>query len=319
MILLLTLVVIAAAGSAIVPPLARWAQATMTPSTAVVLTTAASLAAAFGLGISLTALAIASLAGWGPIAREGHISTAMLRSLVEVPYWVGAAAALLVAALLTRAVGRTAVMLMAFWRSTQVCRNLAGADPVVFTDDADIGTAAGLPGRIIVGRRLFDELDDADQRVVIAHEHSHLRHRHHLYVQGVELAAAANPLLARVPAVVRLGVERWADEDAATTRGVAGRNAAARALARVAIARQRLHAAPASPALLSAAPGARLAVAALQVSTRVRALLEPAPRFRLSRTALIAAVAATALAAGLTGLAHVNDLIELAQVHPVRG
>jgi hypothetical protein len=56
-----------------------------------------------------------------------------------------------------------------------------------------------------------------------------------------------------------------------------------------------------------------LAVAALQVSTRVRALLQPVPRTRPSRAVLIAAIGILAFSAGVVGLAHVNNMIELAQ------
>lgn len=316
MILLVMLVLVAAACSALVPPLARRAQTTMTPSTAVVVTGVAALVSAFGLGISLSALAIASLAAWGPIAREGHVSPGALHTLLPVPAWLGVGTTLLVAALLSRAGMRPVVMSVAFVRSARLCRDLPGDHPVVFTNDADIATLAGLPGRIIVGRQLFEGLDPADQRVVLAHEHSHLRQHHHLYVQAVELAAAANPLLAGVPDIVRLGIERWADEDAAAAHGIADRDVTARALARVAVTRQRLRSAATSPATIR---NGALAVAALQVTTRVHALLQPAPRSRASRTASIAAVALMALTAGVFGMAHVNDLIEMAQTHlPLR-
>jgi Zn-dependent protease with chaperone function len=314
-ILLMSLVAVAAIGSALVSPLSRWAQSSMTPSAAVILTTAASLAAAFGLGISLSALAVASLAGWGPIAREGHVSASVLHSLIVVPLWLGVGAAVVVAGFLARATLRASVVTVGLCRSARLCHDLPGDDSVVFTDDADIVTIAGWRGRILVGRSLFDRLEPAEQGVVLAHERSHLRRRHHLYVQAADLAAAANPLLAGVPDTVRLGIERWADEDAASAATVADRDLAARALARVALLRQRLHAAVGTPAV-AAAPIGALAVAALQVSTRVRALLGPPPRFRISHTVLITAVAAMALAAGLFGLAHVNDLIELAQFHP---
>lgn len=315
MLLLVTLVVVAVVGSALVAPLSRWATATMKPSTAVVVSSAAALAAAVGTGISLVAMAIAALAGWGPIARDGHVSASLLHSLVVVPAWLGALAAVLVATLLARAAVRSTVLAIAFYRSARLCHELASSATVVFTDDVDIVTLAGLRGRILVGRQLFERLEPADQRVALAHEHSHLRRRHHLYVQAVELAAAANPLLARVPDIVRWGIERWADEDAAAADPVAGRDLVARALARVAIQRHRLRATPATAEFREASAGA-LAVAALQVSARVRALLEPAPRLRATRAMLIAAVAAAALAAGVLALTHVNGLIEIAQAGP---
>ena len=316
MILLLVLVGICVTGSALVPVLARWAQATMQPSRAVIVTTGASLSAALGLGISLCAVAIASLAGWGPIAREGDISTALLRSLVAVPAWLGVSATVLVAGLLAHATVRALVATAAFCRSARLCRALPGRDRVVFVDGDDIVTLAGLHGRIVVGTTLFDRLDPLDQRVVLTHEHSHLRRRHHLYVQAVDLAAAANPLLGAVPDIVRLGVERWADEDAAGSHGVADRDLAARALARVALQRNKIRAADSAPRGFGASPANVLAVAALRVSTRVNALLEPARPSRTGRMLAVAAVSAVVLGAGVFGLAHVNDLIEAAQYSP---
>ncbi len=58
-------------------------------------------------------------------------------------------------------------------------------------------------------------LDADERRVLLAHEASQLRHRHHLYVALTELAAAGNPLLRGAPTLLRQTVERWADEDAA--------------------------------------------------------------------------------------------------------
>jgi hypothetical protein len=314
-LLLIISVIVAVVGSMLVPPLARWASVTMKPSTAVTVSSAASLTAAVGLGISLSAVAIASLAGWGPVAREGHVSAGVLHSLVSVPTWVGTLAAVLVATLAVRAATRATAMGVAFYRSARLCHQLAGRGDVVFTDDTDIVTLAGLRGRILVGRQLFERLEPADRRVALAHEHSHLRRRHHLYVQAVELAAAANPLLAGVPDTVRWGIERWADEDAAAAEAVAGRHLAARALARVALQRQRLHAAAPAGEPCAASAGA-LAVAALQVSSRVQALLAPAPRLRATRALLITAIATATLAAGVLAIAHVNSLIEIAQAGP---
>ena len=64
--------------------------------------------------------------------------------------------------------------------------------------------------RVVAGCCAGDE-----RRAVLAHERSHLRHRHHLHQTAAVLAAAANPLLYRLPAAVALSTERWADEDAA--------------------------------------------------------------------------------------------------------
>ena len=75
----------------------------------------------------------------------------------------------------------------------------------------------GRPGRIAMSTGLLRVLRRDQRRAVLAHERSHLRHRHHLHQTAAVLAAAANPLLYRLPAAVALSVERWADEDAAAT------------------------------------------------------------------------------------------------------
>lgn len=313
MLVLLTLVTICLAGSALVPPLARWSMTTMRPARAVPVTAAATLAAALGLGASVSAVAMASVAAWGPVAREGGVSAGELHALVPVPTWLGVAAAASVGLLLGRAVVRTAVIATAFVGSARLCRDLPGRDAVVYTRGGDIVTLAGLPGRILVGTALFDRLERHEQQVVLAHERSHLRRHHHWYLHVVDVAAAANPLLRPVRAVVRLGVERWADEDAAGDAGMADRKLAAQALARTALLRKRIHegAAPAGSAV--DLPG-MLAAAGLQVAARVRALLEPARPARTWRMLLTAALAAAVLGAGLFALARIDGAIETAQV-----
>lgn len=313
MVLLLTLIAICLAGSALVPVLARWSMATMRPARAVVMTVAAAVAAALGLGASMSAVAIASVVAWGPVAREGGVSVGELRALVPVPNWLGLAAAGLVGLLLGRAVVRAAVIVTAFCGSARVCRDLPGSDPVVFTRGGDIVTLAGLPGRIVVGTELFDRLDSHDQQVVLAHERSHLRRHHHWYLHVVDIAAAANPLLNPVRGMVRLGAERWADEDAAGDGGVADRTRAARALARVALLRKKIRDGIA-PAGVVVDPSGMLAAAGLQVAARVRALLEPARPARTWRMLLTATLAVAVLGAGLLALAHINGAIETAQV-----
>lgn len=310
MVTLLVLVGISVLGSVLVAPLTTWALATMAPSRAVLVGSAASFAAALGTGASLSALAIASLAGWGPIAREGHVSTSMLRSLVSVPSWVGASAALLVLVLLGRAGVATIRIGIALARSAVTARALAGSGVVAVVDDADIRTIAGFPGRIVLGSQLYERLSPDDRRVVLAHEHSHLGRRHHLYVHAADIAAAADPLLRGVRDQIRLGIERWADEDAAAA--VADRDLAARALARVALQRNALHTAAGTTKTTGAASTV-FPAATLQVSTRVRALLGPEQPSRTLRFALIALVAAIVLATGVAGLAHVDNIIEAAQ------
>jgi beta-lactamase regulating signal transducer with metallopeptidase domain len=143
-------------------------------------------------------------------------------------------------------------------------------------------------------------LDPGERRVVLAHERSHLRHRHDRYRTLIRIAARINPLLRPAVRATDLLLERWADEDAA--RAVGSRRLTARALARAAVA-----AGPAAPA-----PG-QASFAALPVSARVDALLAATPAGR-SRAALvmltaIALVAALSAALATHDLAHLFDLL----------
>ncbi len=189
-------------------------------------------------------------------------------------------------------------------RSHLLCRSLPGSDTVVLLPGDDVYTLAGLRGRIVLGTGFFGRLELAEQRVVTAHEWSHLRRRHHLHIHLTDIAVAANPLLAGAGELVRTGIERWADEDAATATG--DRRAAARALARVALLRNRLQTAPATA-------GVRLAAASGQVTARVQALLLPALPARSPRLLLALVLAAGCLGVGVVALLWVHALLEFAQ------
>jgi Zn-dependent protease with chaperone function len=92
----------------------------------------------------------------------------------------------------------------------------------------------GRPGHVLVTSGMLRLLGAPERRAVLAHERAHLRHRHHLAVSAVAAAAAVNPLLRPVRETVTYLVERWADEEAATTVG--DRGLVARAVARAALA-----------------------------------------------------------------------------------
>jgi len=185
--------------------------------------------------------------------------------------------------LLARGAFRTVSIGLALIRADQLCRDLrADGCPVVVLDDnsADACTVAGVRGCVVISQRLLTELTADERRVLTAHELSHLNGRHHLYVHLADIAAAGNPLLNPASAAVRLGVERRADEEAAI--GVGDRRITGRALARVALLRSALAKAadPSRSTLLPALAVPVLGVGALQVASRFRALMEPAPRSR---------------------------------------
>lgn len=205
----------------------------MPPAQAVIMLAIVSLVVSLASGISLTAIAVAVIASITAVASEGQWSAVIIRAEIPVPGWLGAlaAAAVLLLLLLLRSVLRTAAILLALARAEQLCRHIrVDGGPVVVVDDnsADAYTVAGLRGCVVISQRLLTALSADERRVLTAHELSHLSKRHHLLVHLADIAAAANPLLKPVCGAVRLGVERWADEDAAA--GIGDRRIAGRAL-----------------------------------------------------------------------------------------
>ncbi|MFP5579327.1 MAG: M56 family metallopeptidase [Acidimicrobiia bacterium] len=117
------------------------------------------------------------------------------------------------------------------WRER---RTLSSAQQVVL--DSAEPLAYSLPGRdggILLSRGLRSGLSRPELRVVIEHEVSHLRHRHHRYLLAGTICAAVVPFLRGVDRQIRFAVERWADEDAA--RAVGDRQLVAATIARVAL------------------------------------------------------------------------------------
>src|SRR6185436_547302 len=94
----------------------------------------------------------------------------------------------------------------------------------------------GKPGQVVISTAMLRSLDAEERRVLIAHEQSHLRRRHHRYVRLTELAVAAMPFLTPLNGRLRFALERWADEDAALEVG--DRATVASAIARAALASQ---------------------------------------------------------------------------------
>lgn len=132
-----------------------------------------------------------------------------------------------------------------------------------------------------------------ERRVMLAHERAHLTHRHDRYAAATQLAAALNPLLARVRDAAAFQIERWADEDAAHQAG--SRPLAARSLARAALA----------TTVADRPRGVRAALAYLhhRVTTRVAALQaeRPASRWSAAWPVLSATVLTVLALADTTG------------------
>ncbi|MEU0558650.1 M48 family metalloprotease [Dactylosporangium sp. NPDC006015] len=154
-----------------------------------------------------------------------------------------------------------------------------------------VPAGAGRAGHVLVTAGLLRLLDRTERAAVLAHEHAHLRHRHHRTVAFAAAAAAANPLLRPVSRVVALLVERSADETAAAAVG--DRHVVARAIAKVALAGGGRR------------PAGGLAAGGSDVVRRVQALTRPAAgclraagRFRAAMAASTAVVVVCVAAGG---------------------
>jgi Zn-dependent protease with chaperone function len=260
------------------------------------------LLAAAGSAASLALLGF-TLLGQAPLlAARGHWSDATLRHAdpVAAPIAAAATAALLMLAVRFVVAGvRRLSALRDAYRLAAALPASGGELAVIDHPSQHAYAVPGRPGRIVVSTGLLRSLDSGQRRAVLAHERAHLNHRHHLHQTVAHLAAAANPLLRRLPAAVALSTERWADEDAAAT---CRRDTVADALAHAAVG-----------ARLLAASAVVLAAAVTDVADRVVALRAPAPRLTLWRVALLLGLLAATAAAVLEAAHDTERLFEIAQ------
>jgi len=261
------------------------------------------LFAAAGSAAALALLGV-TLVGQSPLlAARGRWSDSTLRHADPVSAPVAVAALTVLAVLAIRFAAAGAHRLIALRDAYRLAAALpaSGAELTVIDHPGQQAYAVpGRPGRIVVSTGLLRGLDGAERRAVLAHERAHLTHRHHLHHTIAHLAAAANPLLYRLPAAVALSTERWADESAAAT---CHRDTVADALTHAAMRGSRL----------LAAPAVVLAAATTEVATRVRALRAPPPRLTIWRVALLIALLIATAAAVLEAAHDTERLFELAQ------
>lgn len=276
------------------------------PATAVRLLSAAALVSSLSTGFVLSVAAFIAAAQLPSVAALGRWSARAVAAGEPVPLLVGAACGATVALLLGAAVRRVGLAGRDLAVAAATCRRLgSGTHGLVVVHDVapDAYALPGLSGRVVVSTAMLRALPAPERRVLLAHEAAHLRHHHHLYLQLVELSAAANPLLRPLATAVRAGVERWADEDAAAQVG--DRAVAARAVARASLARHS--------AAATRAPVVALRITGGGATARTRALLAPAPRpARLLAAVLAALVLLGAVGAIGTGT-HTEHLFEMAQ------
>jgi Zn-dependent protease with chaperone function len=282
-----------------------WLGRRLPPATAVRMLTAAMLVTALAAGFTLAVAGFLLLAQLPVLAVPGHWSASAVASGEPLPDAVAAVAVVAVAVLLLAAVRRAVRAGRDLVCAALVCRRLGPAVAglvVVDDEEPDAYALPGLSGRVVVSTAMLRALPADERRVLLAHEAAHLACRHHLYVQLAELAAAANPLLARSALAVHRGVERWADEAAAEEVG--DRQLAARALARAGLARASAH---------RHGPAAALGAGDAAVADRARALLASPPRPRPVLAAALAVLMLVTTASTLVTARDTETRFELAQ------
>jgi Zn-dependent protease with chaperone function len=248
---------------------------------------------------------VAAHAQWSVSALEGHdpLPTPVGLGCFVVLVWL---AGRTMRVTWRQSAGLRAVLALGGWR-----RDSGDAVDVVVTAQ-EVPTAFAVPalrgGQVMVSRGMLDALDADEHRVLIAHERSHLRHRHYLYVALARLVAATNPLHTDLPDAVSRAVERWADEDAAAA--TQDRTTTARAIARAALAANR--ATRATPR-----PAAALPIASSPIEERTEALLKPAAPNRPARVLAGVTLALLALS-GTASLARATEL-RFEQAHAAFG
>lgn len=274
-------------------------------------------AALWAVTASAVALALCSLAALGAFVLTGLLKLPFFASLGELIRPLHTASDRFVLPLAALSVGGLAVTGWTLVRSVsrqvrafRAARSAAGHGPaagdlcVVDSPRPDAYALPGRPHRIVVTTAMLRNLDGGEREALFAHERAHNAGGHHYFLAAAELAAHCHPALRRVRDVVRLAVERVADEAAA--RVVGDRRLTARAIARAALAGQGAGAAE-RPAFV---PGA----VSGPVPRRVEALLAPGGRRAGGWVAaLLVACTGVSCVASATGMADFHHRVEVAQ------
>jgi Zn-dependent protease with chaperone function len=259
------------------------------------------VAAAAGT-VMLTLLALPLLGRSDALTDRAHWSSAVLARDGLAGEGVALVALIALVALLGHTLKQLWRQQRAFRAAVRLANRLGrNAGGLIVTPDPAVDAfALGGRARLIVATEgLMKTLSAEQRRAVLAHERSHLDHRHHRHLVVVTVAATLNPLLWRLPEAMRYLVERWADEDSAYATS---RRVTADALAAVADGDERCQ------------PTAALAAAASSVSRRIAMLEAPTQHegrrcWRVAPPGLLvlAAVVATVVATD-----HVVDVFQLA-------
>jgi Zn-dependent protease with chaperone function len=275
---------------------------------AAVLTLTAAAVLATGCWLYCLGLLAATILGQVPaVALLGHWSAPVLRTHDPVSPVVGLSATLLLAVLSLVAIVAVLRRGRALLAAERLVRAYRDTTLLVLTDPTpDAYAIGGLTGGCVaVSTGMLSALEPDERSALLAHEHAHLSGRHHLLRITVGLAAAVNPLLARLPRMVEASTERWADEIAAASVG--DRRLVARALSRAALA--SLHNPPARPGPVMG----RAAFHQCDVPGRVDALLRPAPSASLRPALLVTLLVAAVIAATLGASNDMEQIFEHAR------
>ena len=254
----LRLVLPAVAAVAVALP-AVWPQRRLHPALGARVLASALAAVLLAVVAALVTLAVGFVSAIPWFAEHFSWCDTFSRTHGEVPLWLGVpAVGMLVLMAATGGAAYTRAR-RCLWARRQLA-----ADVLVVDDDRpDAYARGGRHGHVVVSAGMLRLLDPAEREVLLAHERSHLRHRHHRFLALAMVAGAALPPLGFLTRRLRLAVERWADEDAAAEVG--DRRLVAATIARAALARtehrRRLG----------------LAVGLVGVPARVDALLLPPP------------------------------------------
>ncbi|HET7388490.1 MAG TPA: M56 family metallopeptidase [Nocardioidaceae bacterium] len=299
--LLLLLAAVPLTASAALGLAAPWVGNRLPPSTAVKVLATAALTSALTTGFCLSVIAFNALARIPVIAALGKWSAAAVGLDDTPPPMGGVVLGLAVIGLMLAALRRSVLTATDLTQAVLTCRRLQDlSEGLVLVPDPSPGAFAlpGMRGKIVITTGMLQALTAPERRALIAHEQAHLSHHHQIYIQATELAAAANPLLFRLPGQVRAQAERWADEQAA--QDVDDRMLTARALAKAALARTT------NPRSTTPQPAIALPATDHHMANRVLALTKPPPRPRPRLASALLALVLTSVASSIL-VAHTTE------------
>lgn len=277
--LILVALVLPVVATLLVSVLANLYGGRLTPGAAVATLTIAAVGTA---AASVTAVAVLAFAGLDrlPVPRRMAYWLDHHGPLDRpIPQAMGVMAIVALALMAASVLYRTALIAIAVVRSDRHWGRRPSRNGLVIVDTPipDAFAVAGPRQRIVISRSLLRALPRDQRRALVAHERAHLDSHHQLYIQAVDIAAAANPLLLPVTGQIRAHAERWADESAAAR---VGRPIIARALTTAALARTAAQRSTGSRANPLVAASEALSAIRHGVVERVLALKRPAPQPR---------------------------------------